>query len=86
MQKISFFFLFSLLLSVANLYAQLPSTKLVAHFDFENIGNNTLLDVSGNGSSGILIGDTKTQGCGISGKSLRLDGVTNTIIFFWWHQ
>jgi gliding motility-associated-like protein len=83
MQKISFFFLFSLLLNLTSVFGQVPpSSRLVAHFDFENIGNNTLTDVSGNGSSGILIGDTMTQGCGISGKSLHLDGVTNRIIFF----
>ena len=85
MQKHSFslfFTLFLLILGINLAQAQIPERNLIAHFDFENIQNASLTDVSGNGSSGVFIGDSVLQGCGISGKSARLDGVTNRIIFF----
>ena len=76
------FFALALLLNTVFAFAQAPENNLEAHFDFESIADNSLVDVTNKGSSGIFLGDTVTQGCGISGKSVRLDGSTNAIVFF----
>ena len=80
MQKL--FLSFALALHALFTFAQAPETNLIAYFNFEDTLNRTLVDVTSKGSSGIFLGNPVEQGCGISGKSVRLDGVTNRIIFF----
>ncbi|MEY4925902.1 MAG: hypothetical protein RI894_338, partial [Bacteroidota bacterium] len=58
-----------------------PVRNLVAHFDFEDTLNQSLQDITGNGSSGIMV-NKQAQGCGIFGKSLIFNGIDDRVIFF----
>ncbi len=83
--KKSFLIAASLLFAILPtiLYAQStpPVRNLVAHFDFEDTTNQSLQDITGNGSSGIMV-NQQSQGCGVFGKSLVFNGVDDRVIFF----
>jgi gliding motility-associated-like protein len=81
MKKTLILFILGLFLTTNRSFAQQPTRGLVAHFDFEDTLRSTLVDISNNLSSGAFFGNPMRQGCGISGKSIRLDGVTNGIYF-----
>ena len=59
---------------------KLADSRLIAWYDFDNISNRTVLDMSGKGNNGTLNGTAtiSTDGSGKSGNSLVLDGTNGT--------
>ena len=56
----------------------IPTEGLIAHYTFDNDGDTTVVDASGNGADGVFVGFPE-WGDGVSGKAIYLDGVESYV-------